>query len=85
MNKQIEERKKLFEDAWKVRTDFEKEDFKLRQRAEQAKKDIIKLQEETEKLKEKRPALLADNKDVKNKFCNFNFKLKFKLKTIISK
>ena len=65
MNKQIEEKKKLFEDAWKVRTDFEKEDFKLRQRAEQAKKDIIKLQEETEKLKEKRPALLADNKDVK--------------------
>ena len=65
MNKQIEEKKKLFEDAWKVRTDFEEEDFKLRQRAEQAKKDIIKLQEETEKLKEKRPALLADNKDVK--------------------
>ena len=65
MNKQIEEKKKLFEDAWRVRTDFEKEDFKLRQRAEQAKKDIIKLQEETEKLKEKRPALLADNKDVK--------------------
>ena len=65
MNKQIEEKKKLFEDAWKVRTDFEEEDFKLRNRAEQAKKDIIKLQEETEKLKEKRPALLADNKDVK--------------------
>lgn len=65
MNKQIEKKKKLFEDAWKVRTDFEEEDFKLRQRAEQAKKDIIKLQEETEKLKEKRPALLADNKDVK--------------------
>ena len=65
MNKQIEEKKKLFEDAWKIRSDFEEEDFKLRQRAEQAKKDIIKLQEETEKLKEKRPALLADNKDVK--------------------
>ena len=37
MNKQIEKKKKLFEDAWKVRTDFEEEDFKLRQRAEQAK------------------------------------------------
>lgn len=65
MNQKIEEKKKLFEDAWKIRTDFETENFNLSQRAEQAQKDIIKLQEEIEKLKEKRPGLLADNKDVK--------------------
>lgn len=65
MNKQIEEKKKLFEDAWKVRTDFEEEDFNLKTRSDNARKQITKLQEEAEKLKEKRPALLADNKDVK--------------------
>lgn len=65
MNKQIEEKKKLFEDAWKIRSDFEEEDFNLKTRSDNARKQITKLQEEAEKLKEKRPALLADNKDVK--------------------
>ena len=40
MNKQIEEKKKLFEDAWKIRSDFEKEDFNLEKRANNAKKEI---------------------------------------------
>ena len=61
MNKQIEEKKKLFEDAWKIRSDFEEEDFNLKTRSDNARKQITKLQEEAEKLKEKRPALLADN------------------------
>ena len=65
MNKQIEEKKKLFEDAWKIRSDFEDEDFNLKTRSDNARKQITKLQEEAEKLNEKRPALLADNKDVK--------------------
>ena len=55
-------KKKLFEDAWKIRSDFEDEDFNLKTRSDNARKQITKLQEEAEKLKEKRPALLT-NKD----------------------
>src|SRR5574344_43015 len=57
-------KKELAEQALNAEKDILKEDCSLSRRIREAQENILKLQEENEKLKAQRPSLLADCKDV---------------------
>lgn len=62
-NKLLEMRKKLDEDLEK-REEILHQDVILFNRSQKAKSQIMELEEKIKKLKEERPKLLADGKDV---------------------
>ena len=74
-NKLLEMRKKLDEDLEK-RKEILHQDVILFHRSQKAKSQIMELEEKIKKLKEERPKLLADGKDVSQlnkKLKKFNY------------
>ena len=64
MTNKIQEKKELFINK---KAEYEKmleDDNKLSERLNAAEENIVNLQEEMEELKQKRPAMLADNQDI---------------------
>lgn len=64
MTGKTEKKKEIFKQTRDRYIDIYNQEENLDKRMEQAKENIVKLQEERENLKAERPALLADNKDV---------------------
>lgn len=62
--KNIEQARKNFDDALKIKEKYAAEDRQLASRIRNSENKVISLQKEAEELKSKRPAMLADEEDV---------------------